>query len=235
MGFSKITKFALAAIAVATMLNSVASAQPHQKPLRWLGEGYSAGYHRCTPGPDTSYYNPWNAHNSMLISRLPQFQQHSFQSFNLNNLHSRPVYQGVPFSVYAAPNQNHFGYDSHGFSHAYQPGSYQSEVSGDLVESTYEQYDDDEPLEDVEDLPEDKIEDTLDQWQDDEWDDQDEGEWMEDDDDSARLQAPGQSVFVPASHPTQSQPVPSLEGNVQSNQGSPSLRDNSLFNPFPGQ
>ena len=86
MGFAKIAKIAFAAIAVAVMLTSVASAQPFQKPLRWLGDGFSAGYHRCTPGPDTSYYNPWNAHNSMLISKLPQFQQQSFQSFNLNNL-----------------------------------------------------------------------------------------------------------------------------------------------------
>ena len=227
MGFAKITKIAFAAFAVVTMLTSAATAQPLQKPFRWLGEGFSAGYHRCTPGPDTSYYNPWTVHNSMLISKLPQFQRQSFQSFNLHNLESRPIYQGVPFSVYAAPNRTHHGYGIHGAPSVYDQGSFHH-GSEDMVESTFEPFEDDQLDDESEEVEEEAVEDDLDQWND------DENEWMDDEDpledDSASRQNSGQSVFSPASFPKESHSVPLLlEG---SNQNAPG---EDLFNPFPGQ
>lgn len=230
MGFAKIAKIAFAAIAVTVMLTSVASAQPFQKPLRWLGDGFSAGYHRCTPGPDTSYYNPWNAHNSMLISKLPQFQQQSFQSFNLNNLENRPIYQGVPFSVYAAPNRNHHGFGIHGAPSVYDQGSYHNHHGNeDMVESTFEPFEDDQLEEEAEEETAEDFEDDLDQWED------EENEWMDEEepieDDSASRENSGQSVFHPASYPQQSETVPLLEGSIEgSSQTAPG---ESLFNPFP--
>ena len=50
------------------------SRQPFQAGFRWLGQGWSAGYHHQNPGPNSDYYNPYTAHNSMLISRMPQYQ-----------------------------------------------------------------------------------------------------------------------------------------------------------------
>lgn len=103
MALKRIAGFAFSVVLLATIFSSVSSAQLGQKAFRWLGEGYGPGYNRCNPGPNSDYYNPYSAHNSMLISRLPQFQNRSFQSYSQNNLESRTVYQGVPFSVYAAP------------------------------------------------------------------------------------------------------------------------------------
>ena len=223
MGFAKLTKIAFATIAVATMLTSAASAQPFQKPIRWLGEGFSAGYHRCNPGPDVDYYNPWNAHNSMLISNLPQFQQQNYQSFNLNNLESRPIYQGVPFSVYAAPSRAQHGYGTHG-PNSYGQGSYHDVGNGDMVESSFEPLEEDQ-IEDVEEEQQEEQveEEPLEDWQD------DENEWMEEkaENDQAILQAPSQPVFSKTSfpNPDQNQSVPVLEGSSQ---------DDNLFNPFPG-
>ena len=239
MGFAKITKIAFAAIVVATTLTGAASAQPFQLPLRWLGDGFSAGYHRCNPGPDVDYYNPWNAHNSRLISNLPQFQQQNYQSFNLNNIENRPIYQGVPFSVYAAPNRGGHGLGAYGFPNGYDQGSYQNVGDGDMVESTFEPFEEEELEEELEeeDLQEElreDVEEDLEDWQ------EDENEWMEDEieDDSASHQRSGQSVFSNASFPNQiqnqgqdqgqdqGQIVPLLEGNSQAP---------NLFNPFPGQ
>lgn len=42
--------------------------QPVQKPLRFLGGGWSGGYHWRNPGYDSSYYHPYSAHNSLRIS-----------------------------------------------------------------------------------------------------------------------------------------------------------------------
>lgn len=44
-----------------------------QRPFRALGHGTGPGYHRCNPGPDTGYYNPWSQKNSFLISQSPEF------------------------------------------------------------------------------------------------------------------------------------------------------------------
>jgi len=218
MGFAKLTKFALVAIVTTSFLSTFASAQPIQKPLRWLGQGYSAGYHRCNPGPDTSYYNPWNAHNSMLISNLPQFQNQNFQSFDTSNLSGRPIYQGVPFSVYAAPKSPHnYGYD-HGM-HQQHTSEYEGASQSQSVESSFEPYN-------AEDEEESEF-DEEDQWNDDsnEWND--DNQWEEEGDDSARIQSPvPASPFSNASFPKQRSVRP--EAAAQ-----PAGSGQGLFNPFP--
>lgn len=228
MGFTKLTKFALVAIVIMSFFSSFASAQPLQKPLRWLGQGFSAGYHRCNPGPDVDYYNPWNAHNSMLISNLPQFQNRNFQSFDTSNLSGRPIYQGVPFSVYAAPkgHHNYGGYGAHQEYHvesSYEGSSYEGVIESESVPSTFEPYDAEDESE------EDQWNDDDNQWNDDDnqWSDED-NEWSEEGDDSAQIQAPVPvaSPFSNASFPNQQfvQPVAPAQ---------PADPGQSLFNPFP--
>lgn len=68
---------------------------------RFFGHGYSRGYNAGKPMVDPSYYNPYSAHNSTLISRDPAYIQSGIQSTDL--LSGRKFHQGVPFSVYAAP------------------------------------------------------------------------------------------------------------------------------------
>ena len=74
-----------------------------RRPLRWLGQGYSDGYHRHNPGHDTSYYNPYTAHNSTLVSQSPEYQ--ALLAQQASQQPTQRFFAGVPFSVYAAPNQ----------------------------------------------------------------------------------------------------------------------------------
>lgn len=77
------------------------------RPLRWLGQGYGDGYHRCSPGYDSSHYNPYSAHNSFLYSQTPQFQQmSSTQNYAMKSGQAPQFFGGIPFSVYAAPPRN---------------------------------------------------------------------------------------------------------------------------------
>lgn len=46
-------------------------ARPVRTVDRWLGVGYSAGYHTQNPGPDSDYYQPYSDVNSSLQSWLP--------------------------------------------------------------------------------------------------------------------------------------------------------------------
>ncbi len=43
--------------------------RPIQGTARFLGFGYSRGYHQKTPGPDSRYYHPYSFQNSNLIAR----------------------------------------------------------------------------------------------------------------------------------------------------------------------
>ena len=101
----------LVLLAVGTMI-SHADAQNtfrRHRPLRWLGQGFSDGYHRCSPGYDTSYYNPYSAHNSVLLSQTPQFRQlNNTQNYEVGASQELRFFGGVPFSVYAAPSQQPF-------------------------------------------------------------------------------------------------------------------------------
>ena len=74
-----------------------------RRPLRWLGQGYSDGYHRHNPGHDTSYYNPYTTHNSTLVSQSPEYQ--ALLAQQASQQPTQRFFAGVPFSVYAAPNQ----------------------------------------------------------------------------------------------------------------------------------
>jgi hypothetical protein len=62
--------FVLCCGALAALANSIEAQRPWpaRSPLtryhRFVGGYYSDGYHRCNPGPDVSYYNPWSAHNT---------------------------------------------------------------------------------------------------------------------------------------------------------------------------
>ena len=72
------------------------SRQPFQAGFRWLGQGWSAGYHHQNPGPNSDYYNPYTAHNSMLISRMPQYQtgHHQYGNHSILPHSSFPNHSG---------------------------------------------------------------------------------------------------------------------------------------------
>ena len=64
-------------IAAVSMVNAETSAQRAPKRVnqvfRFLGGGWSGGYHWRTPGPRVEYYNPYSHHNSRLkIGGYPQ-------------------------------------------------------------------------------------------------------------------------------------------------------------------
>ncbi len=98
MPLSRILGFGLSVVIVVTVFASTGSAQI-KRPLRWLGQGFSDGYHRCNPGPDSDYYNPYSDHNTYLV--------HQYGATNapaMNSYRAPGTGRGsVPFSVYAIP------------------------------------------------------------------------------------------------------------------------------------
>ncbi len=90
-----------------TLLASDSSAQWRgarqigQRGLRVMGHGYSAGYHWKNPGHDSSYYNPYSAHNSNLVTQPWRNQGHLYEGFD-------PSY-GIPHFEYvpASPHEVH--------------------------------------------------------------------------------------------------------------------------------
>jgi len=222
---------ALCTLIVVSAISNSCSGQILQKPLRWLGEGYSAGYHRCNPGPVSDYYNPYSAHNSMLISRLPQFQGQNFESFTMNNLASQPVYRGVPYSVYAAPRNLHSQYGYEQFGGYTESDGYGLE--GQIIDGSFEPYEPEIGDDDGE-YSSDNYDDEMDD------DDSDEpGSSKEMSDESAFQFSPSpntrrstgstQSEFRQSSFPrdesvlTPPTPTPSL---------TPATQQSGLFNPF---
>ena len=110
MSLKKISLVALATLVICSGFALPCHAQntfKRHRPLRWLGQGFSDGYHRHNPGYDTSYYNPYSAHNSNLISRSPEYL--AVRAQHLNQQPTRQFFNGVPFSVYAAPPQLNSG------------------------------------------------------------------------------------------------------------------------------
>ena len=91
----------VAATLLVTSLTSTSSAQwrglrqPGQKVLRVLGAGYGPGYHWRTPGPNSDYYNPYSAHNSLLISEPGP--SGDFGAYSNNHAPAA----GTPFSSHA--------------------------------------------------------------------------------------------------------------------------------------
>ena len=98
MPFTRMTRLGLAMVIVVTVFSSVSSAQI-KRPLRWLGEGFSDGYHRCNPGPNSDYYNPYSANNSYLHHKSAAPSSFSSNSYRTN----RTEEFGAPFSVPAVP------------------------------------------------------------------------------------------------------------------------------------
>jgi len=97
-----------------TLLASGSSAQWRgvgqigQRGLRVAGHGYSAGYHWKNPGHDSSYYTPYSAHNSHLISQpwgSDGYRDGGFDSF-YNVPDSNQSING-PEEIYRAPPTNH--------------------------------------------------------------------------------------------------------------------------------
>lgn len=72
-----------------------------QEVGRFLGVGSGAGYHCANPGQSTGYYNPYTAHNSLLISAHEPNRSiaQGFSVFNSN---------AVPHSVYTGQNKNKY-------------------------------------------------------------------------------------------------------------------------------
>ncbi len=74
---------------------------PAQMVLRNLGHGFGPGYHSRTPGPNSDYYNPYSAHNSMLISQMgPQPQTSRYLEGN------RPHWAVVDDSIDSTNNRS---------------------------------------------------------------------------------------------------------------------------------
>ena len=71
-----------------------------QRSNRAFGHWTGPGYHKCNPGPNSSYYNPWTRHNSFLISRTPEFQSRYGQE-----IHRTPV--ELHYSNQSANGQPH--------------------------------------------------------------------------------------------------------------------------------
>ena len=106
MSFKKISLVALVVLVVCGGFALPCQAQNtfrQQRALRWLGQGFGDGYHRKNPGYDTSYYNPYSAHNSLLISQSPEYM--AIRPVPTNQQLPRRFFNGVPFSAYAAPPQ----------------------------------------------------------------------------------------------------------------------------------
>ena len=125
-----------------------------RRPLRWLGQGYSDGYHRCNPGHDTSYYNPYTAHNSNLVSQSPEYQ--ALLAQQASQQPTQRFFAGVPFSVYAAPNQLTPGL--HNLPGQQVQGSFSPSVGSGVDENSFEDdndFEDDSDFEDDNDFRED--------------------------------------------------------------------------------
>lgn len=69
--------------------------QPGQNATRWLGQGFSAGYHFRTPGPRTDYYQPYGFHNRYLLSgnAQPMNEFHQAGSMPLTTSDSHSILQ----------------------------------------------------------------------------------------------------------------------------------------------
>jgi hypothetical protein len=66
-----ITLFSVALVQEADAQWYPYGARPVRSLDRWLGIGYSAGYHTQNPGPDSDYYQPYSDLNTGLQSWLP--------------------------------------------------------------------------------------------------------------------------------------------------------------------
>jgi len=164
MSLKKILLVALATLVVCGGFALPCQAQNtfrRHRPLRWLGQGFSDGYHRQNPGYDTSYYNPYSAHNSNLISQSPEYL--AIRPVSSNQHQSLRFFNGVPFSDYAAPPQlnSHLQTSpSQQFQGSFSPSA-DSRLESDLDDGlsddlrSDDEADEDKDFEDFEDFEED--------------------------------------------------------------------------------
>ncbi len=102
MSFRPALYMLLSAVLLTTVMTSVSSAQwlgsrqTSLRPLRFLGQGWGSGYHHRNPGPNVDYYNPYNAHNSSLVSQggMMAGSYGGYQSYSMDG-------GSTPFSSYA--------------------------------------------------------------------------------------------------------------------------------------
>ena len=135
MSFKKISLVALVGLVVCGSFALPCQAQNtfrRQRGLRWLGQGFGDGYHRQNPGYDTSYYNPYSAHNSRLISQSPEYM--AIHPVPTNQELPRRFFNGVPFSAYAAPPQLNPAYQASP-SQQFQ-GSFSPSIGSGLTEDS---------------------------------------------------------------------------------------------------
>lgn len=170
-----------------------------QRSNRAFGHWTGPGYHKCNPGPNSSYYNPWTRHNSLLISRTPEFQSrfgHEIHRTPVEMLYSNQ-------SVYGQPQM---------MAPQYYPGS--TPMNADFVPSRsatddeFDDLDDDTEFEAIEDEDvEDRFDREVDEMEDSDGPFSDEpggidsdGQDSSSDEDASVLLTPG-GAFQPASYP----------------------------------
>lgn len=95
---------AIAICSLAAECQAQVDHRPAFRLFRWMGQGYSSGYHECNPGPDTSYYspysrantpwtaNPWKPTMRQAPARLDRYIDPSFHA-SPPDMTRRPVYQ----------------------------------------------------------------------------------------------------------------------------------------------
>ena len=157
MSLKKILLVALATLVVCAGFALPCQAQNtfrRQRGLRWLGQGFGDGYHRKNPGYDTSYYNPYSAHNSLLISQSPEYQ--AIRPVPTNQELPRRFFNGVPFSAYAAPPQLNPAFQTmpgQQFQGSFSPsvGTGLADDDDTLLEGSFRPSDDEEEDEEVDD------------------------------------------------------------------------------------
>ena len=147
MSLKKISLVSLAILVICSGFALPCQAQNtfrQRRPLRWLGQGFSDGYHRHNPGYDTSYYNPYSAHNSNLISQSPEYM--AIHPVPTNQQLPRRFFNGIPFSAYAAPPQLNSTMQTlpgQQFQGSFSPSIDEDEDEDDFSENSFGRNDDD--------------------------------------------------------------------------------------------
>ena len=102
-----ISVLSLVIVSISFVAEASAQNRLGHRPLRWLGQGFGDGYHRCNPGYDSSHYNPYSAHNTFLYSQTPQYRALTgTQNYAMSPNQDLRFRVGVPYSIYAAPPRN---------------------------------------------------------------------------------------------------------------------------------
>lgn len=101
-----ITLFSLALVQDAAAQWYPYGARPVRSVDRWLGIGYSAGYHTRNPGPDADYYQPYSDLNTGLQSWLPAESEVEPTPAELPDESPAPSYSPQSSRTPAVPRQS---------------------------------------------------------------------------------------------------------------------------------